>query len=320
MSFAAPVRRRNVLPGFGLTLGLTLVYLSVIVLFPLGVLVARASSLGIGGIWNVALQPRVLAALRTTFGISFAAAAIDVVFGGIVAWASLTASTLTDRYAREFGPQLKLIARGSRGGAGLEQINGQLRTDNAMVQVAGLIDPRTSTAPKGLQVSGQVKDVTRLIGAPQMGLFTADGVLAAAPKGWSWKGKAGVDRMSALGYDLSRIAGPVVISQAGGDFELQADLQGSGGKGAGLFASAAGSSPHATLAAARLPDGRMLMRSLKAKGDGLSLDAQGQRALFGALSFTGDLKMDRLAAGRAGAHGGLAAHWSASADAAACRS
>ena len=231
--------------------------------------------------------------------------------GGIVAWASLTASTLTDRYAREFGPQLKLIARGSRGGAGLEQINGQLRTDNAMVQVAGLIDPRTSTAPKGLQVSGQVKDVTRLIGAPQMGLFTADGVLAAAPKGWSWKGKAGVDRMSALGYDLARIAGPVVISQAGGDFELQADLQGSGGKGAGLFASAAGSSPHATLAAARLPDGRMLMRSLKAKGDGLSLDAQGQRALFGALSFTGDLKMDRLAAGRAGAYGGLAAHWSA---------
>ena len=56
----------------------------------------------------------------------------------------------------------------------------------------------------------------------------------------------------------------------------------------------------------------MLIRSLKAKGDGLDLEAQGQRTLFGALSFSGDLKIDKLATARVGAHGGLDARWSAS--------
>ena len=85
-AYAIPWRRRSVLPGFRLTLGITLVYLALIVLAPLGALAARASALGLAGIWDIALQPRVLAALRTTFGIALAAALIDVFFGGIVAW------------------------------------------------------------------------------------------------------------------------------------------------------------------------------------------------------------------------------------------
>jgi sulfate transport system permease protein len=83
--FVAP----SVLPGFGLTLGYTLLYLSLLVLAPLAVLVARSSSLGLGGLIDIALQPRVAAALRTTFFISFAAALTDLFFGLIVAW-SLT--------------------------------------------------------------------------------------------------------------------------------------------------------------------------------------------------------------------------------------
>jgi sulfate transport system permease protein len=75
-----------VLPGFGLTFGYTLVYLSLIVLFPLAALVLRASNLGVSGLWDIAMEPRVAAALRTTFFISFAAAAVDIVFGLIVAW------------------------------------------------------------------------------------------------------------------------------------------------------------------------------------------------------------------------------------------
>jgi sulfate transport system permease protein len=56
------------------------------VLFPLGVLVSRAYSLGLDGLWATATQPRVLAALKTTFGFSLSAAVIDVIFGGIIAW------------------------------------------------------------------------------------------------------------------------------------------------------------------------------------------------------------------------------------------
>ena len=80
--FVAP----SVIPGFTPAFGYTLLYLSLIVLLPLAALVTRASTLGLSGLWDVATEPRVNAALRTTFTISFAAALIDLFFGLIVAW------------------------------------------------------------------------------------------------------------------------------------------------------------------------------------------------------------------------------------------
>ena len=82
----AAFKKPSALPGFAPALGFTLVYLTLIVLLPLGALIAKASSLGLAGLWAVAMEPRVLAALKTTFGVAFAAALIDVVFGAIVAW------------------------------------------------------------------------------------------------------------------------------------------------------------------------------------------------------------------------------------------
>lgn len=80
--FTAP----SVIPGFSLTFGYTLLYLGLLVLFPLGTLIWRASGLGLSGLYGVATEPRVAAALRTTFLISFAAAIVDLAFGLIVAW------------------------------------------------------------------------------------------------------------------------------------------------------------------------------------------------------------------------------------------
>ena len=80
------LRKPSVLPGFGLTLACTLAYLAAIVLAPLGALAARASALGLGGLWMIATEPRVAAALRTSFGVSFAAALIDLALGLVVAW------------------------------------------------------------------------------------------------------------------------------------------------------------------------------------------------------------------------------------------
>jgi sulfate transport system permease protein len=82
LRFRAP----SVIPGFGLAFGTTLVWLALIVLLPLGAMVLKSSALGLGGLLEVAAQPRVLAALKTSFGISLAAALIDAVFGVVVAW------------------------------------------------------------------------------------------------------------------------------------------------------------------------------------------------------------------------------------------
>ena len=77
---------KRVLPGFGLSLGFTLVYLSLLILLPLSGLVFKAGSLSFEQFWNVATGERALAAYRVTFGTSLVAALINAFFGLIVAW------------------------------------------------------------------------------------------------------------------------------------------------------------------------------------------------------------------------------------------
>ena len=79
-------RRRTILPGFGLTLGFTLAYLSLIVLIPLSAMFVKASTLGWTQFWRVVMEPRSLASYRLSFGASFLAALVNAVFGFVVAW------------------------------------------------------------------------------------------------------------------------------------------------------------------------------------------------------------------------------------------
>ena len=83
---AALGRRHNPLPGFSLTLGYTLLYLSLIVLIPLAATFVKTATLTWGEFWQTATEPRVLASYRLTFGASFIAAALNAAFGLLVAW------------------------------------------------------------------------------------------------------------------------------------------------------------------------------------------------------------------------------------------
>jgi sulfate/thiosulfate transport system permease protein len=80
-------RQRNAIPGFGLTMGYTLVYLSLIVLIPLATLVIKSAELPLGELWALATSERALASYRITFGASFVAALVNTFFGTVVAWA-----------------------------------------------------------------------------------------------------------------------------------------------------------------------------------------------------------------------------------------
>ncbi|HEY4274645.1 MAG TPA: sulfate ABC transporter permease subunit CysT, partial [Rhizomicrobium sp.] len=77
---------RSRFPGFGLSLGFTVFYLTAIVLVPLLALVIRPFELGPLGFWTAISSHRVLAALRLSFGTALVAAAIDTVFGFVIAW------------------------------------------------------------------------------------------------------------------------------------------------------------------------------------------------------------------------------------------
>ncbi|WP_124553020.1 sulfate ABC transporter permease subunit CysT [Methylophilus methylotrophus] len=79
-------KKKHLLPGFGLSLGYTLVYLSLIVLIPLAAVFIRTTELSLHEFWAVVTTPRVVATYKLTFGASLLAALINLVFGLLTAW------------------------------------------------------------------------------------------------------------------------------------------------------------------------------------------------------------------------------------------
>ena len=79
-------RSRGVLPGFGLSLGITCTYLSLIVLLPLATIFVRTADLSWSAFWTTITNPRVVASYRVTFGTSLVAALVNTAFGLLVAW------------------------------------------------------------------------------------------------------------------------------------------------------------------------------------------------------------------------------------------
>lgn len=79
-------KERSILPGFGLSMGFTVMYLSLIVLFPLSAIFIKTSGMTWSAFWNTILDPRVISSYKISFGASIGAALINTVFGFIVAW------------------------------------------------------------------------------------------------------------------------------------------------------------------------------------------------------------------------------------------
>ena len=80
------LRRRHALPGFGLTLGLSLSYLALIVLIPLAALALKSAAIGPLAFWQAVTSPRALASYRVTFGCAALAGVINLVLGPLLAW------------------------------------------------------------------------------------------------------------------------------------------------------------------------------------------------------------------------------------------
>jgi sulfate transport system permease protein len=79
-------KTRGVLPGFGLSLGYTVFYVSLLVLVPLSAMIIKSSSLGPAEFWRKVTDDRALAAYRLSFGSAFAGSLLNAVFGVLVAW------------------------------------------------------------------------------------------------------------------------------------------------------------------------------------------------------------------------------------------
>ena len=80
------LRKHSVIPGFGITLGFTILYLSLIVIIPMSGLIFKTATLSWETFWDTVTTPRVLAAYKLSFGAAFAAGLINAVFGLLLAW------------------------------------------------------------------------------------------------------------------------------------------------------------------------------------------------------------------------------------------
>jgi len=83
---ALSLKQRSVLPGFGLTMGFTLLYLSLVVLIPLSATFLKTATMSWGQFWSTVTEPRALASYRLSFGASLIGAAVNMVFGMLAAW------------------------------------------------------------------------------------------------------------------------------------------------------------------------------------------------------------------------------------------
>jgi sulfate transport system permease protein len=80
------LKQRSILPGFGISMGFTMLYLSLIVLIPLSAILFKTMNLSFGDFWGIVTDERVVASYKLSFGASLAGALINLVFGFIVAW------------------------------------------------------------------------------------------------------------------------------------------------------------------------------------------------------------------------------------------
>jgi len=147
---ARPVRRNwRVLPGFGLTMGFTLFYLSVIVLIPLSATFIRSADLGWARFWAVVSTPRVLASLRLSFGAALIACMINAVFGFIIAW-SLTRQRFPGRRIVDAMIDLPFALPTAVAGIALTALYGANGWIGSLIEPAGL---KIAYTPRGVVVA-----------------------------------------------------------------------------------------------------------------------------------------------------------------------
>jgi translocation and assembly module TamB len=225
---------------------------------------------------------------------------------------SLTASTLTRAAAARIGPQAVFAIAGRQAGPDLYALAVHANAANLSVTARGQGNLGTKTlGPAGLAVTLAAPALSKLTGGPDMGAAKVDGVIKGNAEAWAFAGQAAVNQIKTSAYGLDRVSGPLEISRKAGVLSVKGKATGAGGRGQGIAAALLGGAPAASFDAARLADGRLLLRDVAATGAGLKVQASGGRGLTGGLTFKGSAAFSNLAAARAGASGALTATWSA---------
>ncbi|MDP3488952.1 MAG: translocation/assembly module TamB domain-containing protein [Phenylobacterium sp.] len=232
--------------------------------------------------------------------------------GRAVGRLSLDASRLTAPLASRLGDEVSFDVQGQGLEEGLYNLTARLTADNLTARAVGQAHPADRrTGPQGLSLVVESGSLSRLTGGPDMGAARLSGVLRGAPDDLTFEGDVTARDLAAGGYGLASVTGPVALARNRRGITLETDLRGAGGAGEGYLNALLGPQPRAALSAERLADGRLLVRSLDAQGQGLAIEGQGGRGLLGGLNARGTARLSNLSAARAGAAGLVNLTWSA---------
>lgn len=225
----------------------------------------------------------------------------------------LAASSLTAGYAKMLGPEVRFAGTGAKAQSGLYAIDAKVDSEVVSLAAKGEADiGKRVTGKDGLALTANVAALQRLTGDAVKGRAQTQGVLAGNQDAFAYTGSISAFDFNAAGYSLARAQGPIKLARKDGEFTVESTLAGDGGRGDGYVAALLGARPKADIVAARLKDGRLLLRRVKADGAGLKLDASGERTLLGGLSFKGKADLTNLKVARVGSKGSISGSWSAS--------
>jgi translocation and assembly module TamB len=225
----------------------------------------------------------------------------------------LTSSRLLQRYAAMAGPAAQFQVQGHAAGDGFYALGFVAKSDNITATGQGEADVgRQRLGPGGLAVDLRIADPGRIHAYPKMGPVHVWGRLDGGSGLWRFAGSDDIASPSDSLFSLARVSGPLRVEVRKGEVDIEAGETGEGGAGTGLLAALLGARPSASASMSVFADGRVLVRKLDVVGDGLKIDASGDRGLLGGLSFKGEATIDNLAAAHPGATGEVKADWTAS--------
>ncbi|HEX7760748.1 MAG TPA: translocation/assembly module TamB domain-containing protein [Caulobacteraceae bacterium] len=225
---------------------------------------------------------------------------------------TLGASRLLAGYARRLGPELQFDLSGARAADGFYAFVLNAGSENAQLSAHGEADVgRRMTAPGGVMLDLEVVDTNRILSWPKLGAGHIAGKLTGAADHWSLAGDGELMQGSLMGFNLARLSGPFQYERTKGETTLKLTAKGEGGSGSGLLAAMLGARPAAAAEFVWLSGDRLLMRKLSVEAPGLKVTGEGDKTLFGALTFKGDAAISNLAAAHGGARGLVKASWSA---------
>ena len=230
--------------------------------------------------------------------------------GRLQAHLELAASRLTRELAAKAGPTADLTLDASHVQGDTYTVDARLVSQTAALAAKGPLDWKRRTTP-GLAATLQIADVHRWAPGANIGPARLAGQVSGDPADFRFKGRIDAAKLSQSGYTLAQVAGPLTLGLHDKAYSLQADLAGAGGAGAGLLPKLAGAAPQVKLDATRLADGRLMIKSLDARGATLAVTGQGGQGLLGGLSFDGSAALANVGVLKPGARGRLDATWTA---------